>query len=323
MPTQATVRITPSLGISVTPTCQLSCVYCPPHGENIVACERLCAVGPILGLLEAFAEAGGRVVRLTGGEPLLEPTRTRELLVHAVQLAFPKIILNTNGVCLRKELSWLRDLGRRFECKVSLDTLVPSEYERLTGRNLCAEVMRGVQTAIEGGLCVTINIMYTRHNASSVLDVLHFCEELGCDAKIFDVYDFGGVFPERWEDSYANLDPFLHLLEKKYQKSDPERLPGGRGIEMTSFKIGESNRLLVVNHHGARRGTRLFAPSCMSCGRYPCGGGRFHLALRSDGLLCPCRLRPDLGLSIEDCEPQKVASVLAKQLADFYSCWYG
>ncbi len=315
-----TFSVIPSLGISVNQTCDMRCVYCPPNGEDIIRCETFCDVASIKSLLEIAKERDVSVVRLTGGEPLLVPKRAHEILRRACQLGFQKIIFNTNGTRLRAELEWLTKYAGQFECKISLDSLSRPNFEKITGVDALANVLDSIHEA-KGKLKITINLVVTKFNRNEILEILDFCEFNGFDAKIFDVFDFTGVFHERWKQCFCCIDDLIGTLEARYERVGRERLPGGRGIAMDSFKLG-ANRLLVVNHHGKGRSTRVFSSFCRTCPNFPCASGRFQMALRSDGLLSPCRLRPDFGHHILGLNRTEIELIVDKELEQFEHCTY-
>lgn len=316
------VNIIPSLGIAVNYVCNMQCIYCPPNYENIVKCRSLCEIKSILYLLDADRENGIDVVRLTGGEPLLTQERTRSILEHSVKLGFKKIILNTNGVYLRQAIPWMQRYSKKFECKVSLDTLDKNTFESITGLDALADVLDSLMAGKEKGLQITINILVTKINNHHVFDVLRFCEKNGFGAKIFDVFDFAGVFKERWKSCYYCIDDLIEDMKKKYQTVGEERLPGERGLIMPAFVLENGRKVLIVNHHGKKKSTRLFCDTCHTCKHYPCATGRFYIFMRADGMLLPCRLRSDLGKNIFDLKKQAVPKQLCAVLHEFKNCYY-
>ncbi len=59
------------LRVSVTDTCNLSCVYCrPPQGVPHLERKEILSFEEIATIVKYGAELGIRSVRLTGGEPL-------------------------------------------------------------------------------------------------------------------------------------------------------------------------------------------------------------------------------------------------------------
>lgn len=317
-----TFPIIPSLGICVNNQCNLSCVYCPPNGEDIFMCNEVCNIDSIISLIKVVRNKNFQVVRLTGGEPLLTPQRSEKILKESVLLKFGKIIFNTNGVNLIKELNWLAKYKNDFECKVSLDTLSRKTYIELTGSDSINKVLNGLTKAKELGLNITINIVVTKLNIDEIFNVLDYCEINEFNVKIFDMFNFTKVFEKRWEEYYFPVDSLTDKLDKKYNRIGKERLPGDRGLSMAFFKFNNGKKILLVNHHGKKRGSRVFSSVCKKCPNYPCASGRFQLPLRSDGLLSTCRLRPDLGCNISGKDEFEINQIVDNLLNEFNECTY-
>ncbi len=139
------------LRLSVTDRCNLRCVYCtcwqdwqklPPKG--ILRYEEL------LRLAAVAAAAGVRKIRLTGGEPLMR----RGLVDFLTKLhrlpGIDQVCLTTNGVLLPEMAPALWGAGLR-RLNVSLDTLKPERYRRITGSDRLPAVLAGLERAASLG----------------------------------------------------------------------------------------------------------------------------------------------------------------------------
>ena len=309
----------PSLGVIVTDKCDLACEYCPPHGENVWRAIEECDVDVISCVLQVAKRHDTKVVRITGGEPLLFPERTRFVLTEACKLGFEKLILNTNGTQLLKHIDWLVDFKDNFLLKISLDTIDPMVFERITGRNhkFLQNIINGIRQATEEGFEIEINSVSTKSNAGAVLEVLKFAEELDVHLKIFDVFDFGGIVKvER-----VSLDGVRQHLNKHYHSSKGERLPGNRGIEMEKFYRNSGKHVLIVNYEGTHASTIYYSEDCLSCSFYPCKTGRFQIPLRSDGILLACRLNRSEGIDLKGMTCKNINDAYQRQLIRFTNCF--
>ena len=97
------------------------------------------------------AGLGVRKVRLTGGEPLVR--RDLDSLVRMLS-GIPRIediSLTTNGVLLAERVESLVDAGLQ-RINVSLESLDPTRYERLTRRKLLHRVLEGLTAARAAGV---------------------------------------------------------------------------------------------------------------------------------------------------------------------------
>lgn len=136
------------LRVSVTDRCNLRCFYClPPHGVQSIPHEEILRLEEITRLVQAAALAGIKKVRLTGGEPLVR----RGVLFLVEALAdIPEIddlAMTTNGILLAERAKELKAAGLK-RVNVSLDSLRPEKYARITRGGELAKVWAGIEAAL-------------------------------------------------------------------------------------------------------------------------------------------------------------------------------
>jgi cyclic pyranopterin phosphate synthase len=145
-------RVT-GLRISITEKCNLSCMYCHNEGADCCTC------GPtgnemkpelICGIVREAAKFGVNKVKFSGGEPLFRKD-FEEILACLPPLK--EVSATTNGILLEKRAKTLKAAGLD-RVNVSLDSLVPEKYERITGAppGSLEKVIRGIDSAVEAGL---------------------------------------------------------------------------------------------------------------------------------------------------------------------------
>jgi cyclic pyranopterin phosphate synthase len=139
----------------------------PEEGIPLIPHEAILRYEEILRLARVFAEAGISKVRITGGEPLIRKGIV-EFVSQLAQLPGLKdLSMTTNGVLLREYAQSLKDAGLK-RINVSLDTLEPEKFFRITRRDKFHHVWAGIEEALRVGLfpiklnVVTIN--GTNHN---------------------------------------------------------------------------------------------------------------------------------------------------------------
>jgi cyclic pyranopterin phosphate synthase len=145
------------LRVSLTDKCSLRCSYCmPPEGLDWIPGEQVLTDAEVIRLITlAVQRLGVQEVRFTGGEPLLR--RGLEKIVEATsQLrtttgSKPVTALTTNGIGLAKRAAALRDAGLD-RVNVSLDTLDPARFLRITHRDRLDDVLAGLRAAADAGL---------------------------------------------------------------------------------------------------------------------------------------------------------------------------
>lgn len=151
------------LRISITDHCNLHCQYCVPFEErpklpmaDILTYEEMFAI------VRAAAGIGVTKIRLTGGEPLM---RKNMLQFCRMVSGLPKIndlALTTNGILLAPMAVDLKTAGVN-RVNVSLDTLNPQRYARITGKQCLQQVLQGIEKADRAGLApIKINVVPMR-----------------------------------------------------------------------------------------------------------------------------------------------------------------
>lgn len=139
------------LRISITDRCNLQCIYCMPRGgvpklrhENILRYEE------ILRLVKIGADLGISKIRVTGGEPLVRKGVDAFLRNIGQIEGISDISLTTNGRLLGHHIDNLMSAGIR-RLNISLDTLDPQNYARITGHNVFNDVWKGIMRAYKAG----------------------------------------------------------------------------------------------------------------------------------------------------------------------------
>ena len=144
------------LRLSVTDLCNLRCRYCMPDGVDKLEREDILTYEEFLHLAALFAQCGVDTVRVTGGEPLVR--KGVEQLVKGLK-AIPgirKVTMTTNAVLLEQQLPALLEAGLD-SVNISLDTLDPALFAKITARDEFAAVQAGIHAALESGIPVKLN----------------------------------------------------------------------------------------------------------------------------------------------------------------------
>lgn len=144
-------RVHNYLRIAVTDRCNLRCTYCmPPQGIQVKPRENILRFDEIVRIARVASEMGVTKLRLTGGEPLVRRGLPR--LIHALA-ALPRvqsIAMTTNGVLLSRFARVLRTAGLG-SVNMSLDSLRPDRFARITLRDHYDRVLDGLHAALEAG----------------------------------------------------------------------------------------------------------------------------------------------------------------------------
>ncbi|WBB78365.1 GTP 3',8-cyclase MoaA [Micromonospora sp. WMMD882] len=157
-------RVARDLRVSLTDKCNLRCSYCmPAEGLPWLAGPDLLTDDEIVRLVGvAVRRLGVTEVRFTGGEPLIRPGLTRIVAAVAALEPRPRISLTTNGIGLDRVAPALAAAGLD-RVNVSLDTLDPDRFARLTRRPRLPDVLAGLAGALAAGLApVKVNSVLMR-----------------------------------------------------------------------------------------------------------------------------------------------------------------
>jgi cyclic pyranopterin phosphate synthase len=165
--------------VSVTDRCNFRCFYCLPHGEPPAAPkEQMLSYEEIEYAVRVFVSLGVEKVRLTGGEPMLR--RDIETLVSKLSRVqgVTDLALTTNGYNLSERAAGLKAAGLD-RVTISIDSLKPEVFRRMTGTDVLARVVEGIRAANRVGLTpVKVNAVIVRgYNEEEVADMAAFARE--------------------------------------------------------------------------------------------------------------------------------------------------
>jgi cyclic pyranopterin phosphate synthase len=189
MLTDAYGRVATDLRVSLTDRCNLRCAYCmPPEGLDWLPKPEVLTGEEIVRLITIGVEdLGIREVRFTGGEPLLRPDLADIIAATAALEPRPEISLTTNGIGLDRRAAGLRAAGLD-RINVSLDTLRPEVFRKLTRRDRLDDVLAGLAAAAAAGLtAVKVNAVLMRGlNDDEAPELLAYCLERGYELRFIE-----------------------------------------------------------------------------------------------------------------------------------------
>lgn len=150
------------LRISVTDRCNLRCLYCmPAEGVPWRPHDEMLRIEEIALIARVAAAEGITKVRLTGGEPLVKKGIVG-LIADIKAAGIQDISLTTNGLMLPRMAADLKAAGLT-RVNISLDTLDPDEFHRITRLGHVEDVLEAIDAALEYGFDpVKINAVAVR-----------------------------------------------------------------------------------------------------------------------------------------------------------------
>lgn len=276
------------LRLSVTDRCDLRCVYCMKARPEFLPKSELLTLEELTHVADAFIRRGVSKIRITGGEPLVR----RDILTLIENLGarigttdLSEVCLTTNATQLPRFATHIAAAGIK-RINVSLDTLDPDRFDRLTRGGRLSDTLDGIEAAAAAGLKVKINTVALKSGNADELDhLVSWSHQHGHDITFIEVMPVGDVGFDR-ADQFLPLSAVRERFEQTWTLHDlPDR-------------TGGPARYVQVEETGGRVGfiTPLTENFCAGCNRvrltctgqlYMCLGqsGRVDLrtALREGG----------------------------------------
>lgn len=189
------------LRVSVTDRCNLRCAYCmPPEGICKVQHRDILSYEEITQIVAAAAELGIEKVRITGGEPLVRPGVAGLCRAIAKLPGIREVAVTTNGIFLADLAQELKDAGVS-RVNVSLDTLHPEKYRKMTGGGDLNRVLEGLRAAEDVGLGpIKLNcVLIGGFNDDEIVDFVARTQHKAIDVRFIELMPIGpgAKFPEK------------------------------------------------------------------------------------------------------------------------------
>ena len=185
------------LRVSITDHCNLSCFYCTPFGGRTRMSHReILSYEEILQVVEAAVLAGISKIRITGGEPLLRKNMVELCRMLTNIEGLEHLALTTNGVFLEELAVPLFAAGVR-RINVSLDTLIPERFRKITGQDRLKRVLKGIDRAEAVGFSpIKINTVVMRGiNEDEVKDLAKITFEKPFHVRFIELMPTNGGSP--------------------------------------------------------------------------------------------------------------------------------
>jgi cyclic pyranopterin phosphate synthase len=265
------------LRISVTDRCNLRCIYCmPPEGVTWRPHEEILRYEEIDTIVRAAAELDITKVRLTGGEPLVRPGIVDLVRMLARVPGVDDLAMTTNGILLARYAAALAEAGLQ-RVNVSLDTLRPERFQRITRRGQLADALTGIEAARRAGLePIKVNTVVIRGmNDDEVVDLARKTREAGWNIRFIEMMPVGnGALADGgWRGRVVTGREVRRRIEAALDELEPAKMSTGGGPARYYRLPGASGTLGFI--------TPISEHFCYRCNR---------LRLTADGQLRPCLL---------------------------------
>ena len=206
-------RVHDYLRISLTDSCNFRCQYCMPD-ENIASLpnRHLMQVDEIETIARTFVKLGVNKIRLTGGEPMVRK-EFREILERLSKLPV-ELSMTTNAVLAHKYIQNLKKAGVR-SLNVSLDTLDPETFKRVTKRDQFQQVWDNIQLLLREGFRVKLNaVAITGIIEKEINNFVALTRELPLHVRLIEFMPFEG---NHWKSSEViTANQMLEWIREEY-----------------------------------------------------------------------------------------------------------
>jgi cyclic pyranopterin phosphate synthase len=168
----------------------------PEKGVDLIKHDEILSFEEIVEFVETSVEMGIDKVRITGGEPLV-----RKGIVDLVKMisqikGIKDFAMTTNGVFLDRFAKPIAEAGLH-RVNISLDTLNPEKFKKLTRIGNLSTVLKGIDAAQEAGLTpIKINCVIKKSPMEEDAQaVAAFCNEKNLKVRFIKEMDLEtGIF---------------------------------------------------------------------------------------------------------------------------------
>lgn len=274
--------------LSITDRCDLRCTYCMAEDMTFVPRSELLSIEELVKLGRTLTQLGVTKLRITGGEPLI-----RRGVVELVQQlrALPdlrELCLTTNATHLEEYAQPLKDAGLD-RINISLDSVNPDTFRRLTRFGDLQQVLKGIAAAQRAGFQrIKLNCVALKHyNAHEIPQLVEFALNQGLDLSFIEEMPLGYIDEHGRAAEFVSSAELRALLSQRWTLTPLDENTGGPARYWQAE--GYESRVGFISPHSEN--------FCGSCNRVRVTAtGRLLLCLgqeHSADLRQPLRESPD------------------------------
>jgi cyclic pyranopterin phosphate synthase len=279
------------LRISLTDHCNLRCVYCMPEEMTFRPNAALMQDDEVLILVRLFTSLGFDKFRLTGGEPTVRANIVDLVAEISSTPGVRSLSMTTNGILLSRLARPLAEAGMQ-RVNISIDTLNPEKFKRLTRWGKVSDVWTGIQAAEEAGLSpIKLNAVVVRgYNEADVLDLASLTRQHNWQVRFIEMMPFAGATDIQVNQAVtaAEIKARVEAEFGPLEVANGGQLDGEARLYRLPGALGDVGFISSVTE-----------PFCAACTRARLtADGRLRLCLLREGevdLLTPLRSGKNLG----------------------------
>lgn len=273
-------RVLKDVRISVTPRCNLHCLYCHPLGLEMKDPPGTVSVEDVGHFLEAAALLGLSAVRFTGGEPLVRKELPKMVERARLTEGIEDVAITTNGLLFTRRAKELVAAGLN-RVNISIDAITPEVFRALTRGGEVKRVWEAIEMALELGLHpVKLNAVVIRGmNELEAVPLAQLTLDRPLHMRFIEYMHLDNSDPEEYKKRFVSGRETRARIEEVFGPLEP--VPHDPSSPARVFRIPRAlGTVGFINP--------VTDPFCSNCSR---------LRLTSDKKLRPCLLT-DLEMDI-------------------------
>jgi len=158
-----------------------------PEDVPYVSHQNILRYEEILSVCSIMANLGIKIVRVTGGEPLLRKGCVSFLRLLKSLPGIEQVSLTTNATLLAPHVEDLANLGIH-SINVSLDSITNETYHNITGKDAFKSAWSGIETALKLGIRLKINcVPILGVNESEILPLASLAQEYPVSVRFIEL----------------------------------------------------------------------------------------------------------------------------------------
>ncbi|MFE8072462.1 GTP 3',8-cyclase MoaA [Marinobacteraceae bacterium S3BR75-40.1] len=213
--------------LSVTDRCDFRCVYCMAEDMTFLPRQQVLTLEEIARIAHTFVDLGTQKIRLTGGEPLVRKD-ILDLVRDIGRMGLRDFTLTTNGSQLTRFAEPLRQAGMH-RINISLDSLDPDRFRRITRTGDLAQVLDGIDAARAAGFNrIKLNTVIMKgRNDDEVPELVEFARRKGIDISFIEEMPLGHITEHDRGEAFCSSDEVRAIIREHHELVPATASTGG------------------------------------------------------------------------------------------------
>ncbi|MCJ8312314.1 MAG: GTP 3',8-cyclase MoaA [Saccharospirillaceae bacterium] len=260
--------------LSITDVCNFKCDYCLPDGYKKSADTSFLTLDEIQKSASALAKLGVQKIRITGGEPVLRKDHVEIIKLLKNTPGIKEVTMTTNGYKINKYIKQWKDAGLDA-LTVSIDSLHPSTFQKITGHSILDEILNGLEQAVLLGFkAIKVNVVLMQSfNANEFLHFINWVKDKPITLRFIELMQTGDN-KKFFDKEHVRADNLIAQLTSLGWQSIKKSITAGPATEY-EHKDSKGNIGFITPYSD---------DFCKTCNRLRISAkGKLHLCLFGDG----------------------------------------